>query len=65
MKKIDRIIRESINKVITEGYSGKYLEDQVDDFVKKLSDWINSYVKKQNNPISFPGAFYLDPKIID
>jgi len=65
MRKIDRIIRESIDRVITEGYSGKYLEGQVDDFVKELSDWINRYAKKQNNPISFPGTFYLDPKIIN
>ena len=39
---IDRIIRESINKVITEGYGAVHLEDQIEKRIQPLMNWIES-----------------------
>jgi len=64
MRKIDKIIRESIDKVITEGYSGKYLEDQVNDCVADISNWLNTYAKYQNTELKNYVFFYLDPSMV-
>ena len=49
MRKIDRIIRESIDKVITEGYSGKYAEDWMNkELIPKIGRWLKSV--KTNKP---------------
>jgi hypothetical protein len=41
MMNIDKIITESINKVITEGYSGKYAEDWINkELIPKIGRWL-------------------------
>jgi hypothetical protein len=38
---INRIINESINKVITEGYAGRDYEGVVNTYMSSISDWLN------------------------
>lgn len=42
MRKIDRIISESIDNVITEGYAGKHLSDQIEKRTDPIMEWIKS-----------------------
>ena len=39
---VDKIIKESIDKVITEGYAGKHLDDQIEQRIAPIMKWIKS-----------------------
>lgn len=47
--KIDEIITESINEVITEGYAGKDLEPIVDTNMNQIGMWLSSVKRRKSN----------------
>ena len=52
--KIDKIITESINKVIAEGYAGKNLEPIVNTNMNQIGMWLSSAKRrKSNTPFNF------------
>ena len=65
--KIDRIIRESINKVITEGYAGKYAEYWINnELIPKIGRWLKSVkTNKPNVDRTFFTSVYTNGRAFD
>ena len=67
MRKIDRNIRESIDNVITEGYSGRYAENWIKEkIMPQISRWLKKVkANKPDTDRSFSSVVYTNGKWFD
>jgi len=57
---INRIIKESINKVLTEGSSARYIDDQIQKRVQPLIRWIESCKNGTSNRMEINDEFKVN-----